>query len=383
MAHAPIPLTARLRLATVAYRTGTLVLAVFALAGQVVYLDVLYWNALGLGRYAHDGMVPALVSAVVSGATVSLVVGIQAVALAFRGTGARGARPLGIALAAWSYLLAYSGLTVLMAPDPASPLRFPFQAHFLLVEALGLAALIRFSVVFPRAMEPGFLRAPDELAVGLRTLQHLRLWLLRPAAPWIAGFLSLGLALGFNAALGRPNQEAALLPLTDALRLAALTVVVLNLRAGYVAADREARRSIFWLVVGFTLLVGAVGALLGGNVLTTVTDWEIPGFNWRPVVLDLGVLGLVWGAGMAVFYDGRLRPGALVRRLTVVFIVVTAALFLAAGMETLFSGRTAVPGGVGTLLTLVGMAVLYTRIRDPLERMLYHAWVAPADGDPA
>jgi hypothetical protein len=127
-------------------------------------------------------------------------------------------------------------------------------------------------------------------------------------------------------------------------------------------------------VVGFTLLVGAVGVLLGGNVLSAVTGWELPGWNWRPVVLDLGVLGLLVGMVMAVSYDGPARPGALTRRLTVLLSTVTATLFLAAGMETLSAARTSLPHGVGALLAVLAGAILYATVRGPLERVLYETW---------
>lgn len=363
-------------------RGVTVILVALALLGQAAYLDVLYWNMMGLGRLAMGGVAPALLSAVITGAVVSAVSGILGLTMVFRGDGARGARPLGLALSAWSYLLAYSGITVLFAPDTGSALRFAFEAHFLGVEALGLAALVRFTTVFPRDLSPAALRSPEDLAVGLRTGQHLRLVLLRPWGPWVTAAVALALVLGVNAALGRSTQDTALLPLTDLMRILALAAVVLNLRVAFVSADRTNRRYMFWTVVGFTLLVGAVGALLGGNVLLAVTGWEIEGFNWRPVVLDLGVMGLLWGTAMAVFYNGAMRPGVFTRRLTVMFSMLTAALFLAAGMETLLVARSALPPGFGTVVAVVAVGILYVTSRRALESMLYHAWADTSDAGP-
>ena len=342
--------------------------------GQAIHVDILYWNTMGLGRLALSGVTPALFSAVITGAVVSVVSGTLALTMAFRGDGTRGARPLGLALSAWSYMLAFSGITVLFAPPLNSPFRFVFEAHFLGVEALGLAALLRFTALFPGPLQPSSLRAPADLALGLRTAQHTRLLLLRPWGPWAAAGAALALALGVNAALGRSTQDTALLPLTDLLRLVALAAVVLNLRASFVYADREDRRRMFWMVVGFTLLVGAVGTLLGGNVLVAVTRWEIPGLNWRPVILDLGVMGLLWGTAMAVFYDGAMRPGVFTRRMTVLFSMLTMALFLAAGMETLLVGRSPLSPGIGTVLAALAVGILYVTARRALESMLYHTW---------
>jgi hypothetical protein len=350
--------------------------------GQLAYLDVLYWDALGLGRLGSGHIHPALLSSVVAGAVVSVFTSLLALAMVFRGKGERGSRPLGLALAAWGYLLAYSGITILLAPDPSSVLRMAFETHFLLVEAIGSAALLRFTAVFPQSLPASALEDPDELAIGLRTAQQVRRWLLEPWTPWATGVAAVLLILGVNAALGRPTQDAPLLLLTDLFRMAALALVILNLRRSFVVGDETARRQMFWLVVGFTLLLGAVGTLLGGNVLTTVTGWSLPSFNWRPVVLDLGVLGLIWGAAMAVFYRGPMKPGRLTRRLSVVASAATIALFLAAGMETLLAGAVAsrmnFPPGVGTAVAFLAMGLLYVRIRGPLESMIYTAW-APED----
>lgn len=369
-------------LATLAYRLLTVLLSVLAIVGQVAYLDVLYWNSLGLGTLARDGgLHPALFSAVVTGAVVSTVAGVVALTLAFRGPGFRGARPLGLAMAGWAYLLAYSGLTVLLAPPAGSPLHAPFAVHFLLVEALALAGLLRFTALFPSALEPAGLQDPETLPVGLRSLQHLRRWLLGPSAPWLGAVAATVVVLGVNAALGRPAEDAALVLVADLLRLGGLALVILNMRRAFVLADGDGRRHMFWFVVGFTLLLSAVGVLLGGNVLTAVTGWELPGFNWRPVVLDLGVVGLIWGAAMGVFYGGAMKPGKLARRLSVLASAVTLALFLAAGMEGLLSGavasRIALPAGTGTLVSLVAVGLLYARTRRPIESMIYHAWASP------
>lgn len=353
-------------------------LATLAVIGQLVYLDALYWGALGLSPFARGGMHPALLSSVITSTTVTTVAAAVALTLGFNGSTVRGARPLGVALSGWGYLLAYSGLTLLLAPEPTSPLRAPFTLHFLVVEALAMGALLRFTAVFPGPLVPDAIQDPDTLPVGLRSLQQLRRWLLRPAAPWLAVLAAAGLVVGVNAALGRPIQDAALLFLTDLLRLAGLAVVVLNLRRGFLEADTTGRRSMFWFVVGFTLLLTAVGVLLGGNILTAVTGWEVPGFNWRPVVLDLGVIGLIWGAAMAVLYRGPLKPGKVSRRLAVAASYTTMALFLAAGLEGLLAGvvasRITLPPGVGTLVGFLTMALLYIRTHRPLEGMVYHAW---------
>ncbi|MHB1193252.1 MAG: hypothetical protein ACYC6F_09415 [Longimicrobiales bacterium] len=332
----------------------------------------------GLGVLGENELHPALRSTVVTGAVVTLVVSFAALTLAFRSDGNRGARPFGLALAAWGYLLAYSGLTVLLAPAPEAPTRALFDVHFLLVEALALSALLRFTALFPVPLRRDAIQDPATVHPLLRAAQHVRAWLLSPAGPWLAGAGACALILAAAAAQGRPIQDAPLIVPADVFRLTALAVVVLNLRAAFVTADTEGRRAGFWFVVGFTLLLGAVGVLLGGNVLTAVTKWAIPGFNWRPVVLDLGVLGLIWGAVRGISYRGGRKPGPVARHAAVLGATVTVALFLAAGLESLLTGVVAspisLPRGGGTLISFVAMSLLYVRIREPVESMLYRAW---------
>ena len=378
------PTDSRRTLANLAYRGLTLVLGAMGLTGQLAYLDALYWNVAEFGAMGDGGLQPALRSTVITGAVVTLVVVAAGLYLAFRADGERGSRPFGLALSAWGYLLAYSGLTILLAPEPGSAARTLFDAHFLFVEVLALAALLRFTALFPVPLRREAIQDPADLNVALRPLQRVRAWLLSPFGPWLAGGLACVLILLANAGQGRPVQDAPLIVLSDVFRLATLTVVILNLRASFVSADTRGRRAGFWFVVGFTLLLGAVGVLLGGNVLTAVTRWSIPGFNWRPAVLDLGVLGLIWGSCMGIAYRGVRKPGPLARRAALLTSTVTVALLLAAGLESLFTRVVAspviLPQGIGTLAAFVAMWLLYVRVRRPVEGLLYRAWSDAPEG---
>lgn len=358
-------------------------LAVLALVGQVAYLDALYWKALGLGSSSRGSLRPALFSAVIAGAVVTIVSAVLGSAMALKGDERRGARPLGLSLAAWAYLLAYPGMVVLVAPPEGSLLRPIFEGHFLVIEAIGLAALLRFTAVVPGPLGPGTVRDPRTLPVGMHTAQRLRRWLLRPAAPWIAGVVAVVISFGANALLGRRVEDAPLLSLVDVFRLGALTLVVVNLRHALVAQDETARARIKWLGLGFAVLVSSVGFVLGGNVLTSVTGWRAPALNWRPLVLNAGVLGLLWGSAMAVFYRGPVVPGPVIRRATIMGCMGTVTLFLAAGLEMLLTGVVAaqftLPYGVGTVLAVVGMGLVYVRMFVPMDRFLSRTW---GQGDP-
>lgn len=366
-------------LAALVYRGLTILLAALAVLGQTALLDALFTDGVGLGTINLGAVRPALLSSVVTGAVVSLASAALAVTMAVRRGARPGAGPLGLALAVWAYLLAYSGIVVLLAPAASSPLHKPFDAHFLVVEALGLASLLRFTAIFPRPLRAADVQEPATLPAGVASLQRLRVLFLGPTTPWIGGLIAVGVAVVANALSGRPIEDAALLPLTDLLRLLALGLVVLNLRVSYLSSTPADRAPLTWVILGFGVLVATVGLVLGGNVLTAATGWEIGSVNWRPIVLHLGVVGLLWGSGMGVFYTGATDPGPLVRRLAVLSGMATFGLFLAAGLEILLSGgiaaRFSMPGGTGTFLAVVVTALVYGRTRRPLESFLAQPWI--------
>lgn len=345
----------------------------------MAYLDALYWNALGLGRGIQGTPQSTFLTVILMDAVLTVVTGILALTLAFRREHPWGARPLALALAAWSYLVAYSGIIMLLRPaDQGSPARALFAGHFLVVELLGLAALVRFTAEFPAPLAPSDTTPPDALPVGFRGLQHLRRWLLTPAAPWLMGGGLAVVLLGLNKAMGRAAEDAGLWGLMDLVRFGALAVVVANLRRSYLMGSRESRRRLHWLAVGFASLLTALSLIIGGNVLFTATGWSIPVVNWRPLVLDLGVMGLLWGATMGVLYDGALQPGRIGRHLVIAAAALLLALLLAAGLEALFSdallARVSLPRGTGTVVAFLLVGVAYVRWREVLDSVLSQAW---------
>ncbi|MHC4925610.1 MAG: hypothetical protein ACYTG4_16285, partial [Planctomycetota bacterium] len=158
---------------------------------------------------------------------------------------------------------------------------------------------------------------------------------------------------------------------------ATFAVVVINLRGSWDARDADGRCRLLWMAVGMSLLVGAVALLVGGNILVTVTGWRSP-LNWRPIVLNLGLLGLLWGSSMAVFYDGRLNPETLVRQSATWAGLATALLFLAAGLEALFSdamvARISLPEGVGSMAAICLFAWIFEPVRRMVEGIVEQVW---------
>lgn len=341
---------------TLAIRILVTLLAVTAVVGQLAYLDALSSMTLGLSDSLGSSRRPAFFTVIATHAVLSAVAGFLAVALATRGDPRRGALGLGLALGSWSYMLAYSGVGLLLRPEAGAG-RALFDAHFSLVELVGLAGLIRFTSLFPRPIAAARLAVPESLAVGLRSMQHLRIRLLAPNAPWIWTILVLAFLLGTNAVQGRPMADAALSPVMDIIRFLAIGLVVLNLRFSWRDSDAAMRDSMWWLVVGFALLIGLLVLLVIGNILLSAAEWPEPPFPWRPMVLDLGIVGFLWGLSMAVFYAGPMKGAVVLRQSLSVIGVVSLGILLATGLEVLISGslvaQVALPPGLGAITSIL------------------------------
>ncbi len=357
-------------LSKLAHRSLVTVLAVVIVVAQLM--------AMGPAETALGRVQPTSVSVVGMGALDSVLAALGALALVWGTNGRRGAHALAVCLAAWGYVMAYSAVVALLQPSADGLARTLFEAHFPLVEALGLAGAIRFSALFPSRVLPADTAPPESVPLGLRSLQRLRRAVLGPVAPWVAAVLSVVLLLTVNRVTGGILQEAPLNPFAATIRFAAFTAVVLNLRISWIRVRGADREQMLWAMVGLTLLLGCLGILIGGNVLLAVTGWRIPLVNWRPVVLDLSLLGLLWGTVMGVLYGGALTPARIGRTVVLLSCAVTSALFLAAGLEALFSdvlmARLALPPGLGTALAVALTALAFTRARGSMEAPLDHLW---------
>jgi hypothetical protein len=349
-------------------------IAVLAMVAQVAYLDALSWHALGLATPMTASMRPPFLTVMSAHAVVSLVAGILAIALVLHeGVQDAAARGLGLALGAWSYLTAYSGVTLLLRPDAGAP-RALFESHFLAVEILGLVGLLRFTALFPRPLSDASLALPSTLPAWLRPFHAASVWMLRPFAPWLVGLLVLGGLLALTAARGLPLADAGLSPVMDFVRLAAAGLVVINLRRSWTRATPDAGGRLAWLFVALALVTGVLLLLVGGNVLVAVTGWPEPEVAWRPLLVDMGVIGFLIAVSMSVLYRGPAAGLPVARRIGAVATIGTLGLFLAAGLEALFSGGalggSSMRTGVGTLLAFVIVVSTHRGLVRSVERVL-------------
>ncbi|MGE0157879.1 MAG: hypothetical protein AB7T31_00630 [Gemmatimonadales bacterium] len=350
----------------------TLVAAV-ATVSQVAYLDALSWHRLGFAHAMTARMNGSLVAVMTGHALVSLVAAVLAVMLVLHeGPRQRAARGLGLSMAAWSYLTAYSGATLLLMPN-AAPWRAVFDGHFLAVEMVGLIGLLRFTALFPKPLADIPSEPPAALPPILRPLHAASVWMQKAWPPWLVGALVLIALWSLTASRGAPLGDAGLSPWMDVVRFLAAGLVVINLRRSWSHASREEAARLTWLLAGLAFLSGVLLLLIGGNVLLAVTDWPEPGVTWRPLLIDLGLAGFLASLTMSVLHDGRVDATVAATRIGAVATVVTLGLFLAAALEALFTGALeglSLGTGVGTLLAFVVVLATHRGMIRSIERML-------------
>jgi hypothetical protein len=358
----------------IAVRAAVTLLAIAGTAGHVAYLDALWWHSLGLSGTVARDVSPGLILLLTVHSIVSVVSAVFAVALVLHeGPRQQAARYLGIAFGAWSYLMAYSGVTMLLRPDPG-PLQELFEAHFLVIEMIGLIGLVRFTALFPKPQSRAEIAPPATLPAVLLPAHHASVWMLRPLAPILAGALSLLALWVVTLMAGRPVSDAGLSPLMDVVRLTAAGLVVLNLRRSWGRADAEGHQRLSWLLVALALLLSSLTLMIGGNVLVSVAGFRTPNVAWQPLLVDLGLVGFLSGLALAVLYDGPVDPWRLVHRIATASSLVTLGLFLAAGLEALLAGGVlaafSLRTGVGTALAAAMVISTYRGFQRFVDRML-------------
>jgi len=357
-----------------ALRVLVTLLAVLSAVAQVGYLDALSWRALGWAMPMSAPLSTPFIAVMTAHAVVSLVAGVLAVALALHeGPRHAAARSLALAFAAWSYLTAYSGVTLLLRPESGA-WRVAFEAHFLGVEFLGLVGLLRFTALFPEPLSGHAAETPATMSKWLLPFHTASVWLLRPWAPWITAAAVLAALFALTAAQGLAPSDAGLNPLMDVTRFAAAAFVVVNLRRSWSRAEPAGAERLGWLLVGLAVVTGVLLLLVGGNVLVAVTGWPEPQVSWRPILLDAGLIGFLLAVALSILHRGSAAPLTAARRIGAAATVVALGLFLAAALEALFSGGalggSSLRTGAGTLVAFVIIVSTHRGLMRSVERML-------------
>lgn len=341
-------------------RTLVTALASLAAAGQLAYLGALVGNAGGAAPPSWAGVSATVATTVVAHAILALGSAAWALRVVFAPAEREpAASRLALAIGAWSYLLSYPGIVLLLRPEPGLA-RSVFEGHFLLVETIGLAGLIRFTAIFSGPDGPAGHGGAAAGSPFARIPRALRRFAERPVAVWVAALAIPGLLLTTEGVRGRPLADAGLHPAMDVVRVTAATAVVLGLHHAWAHRASSARRPLAWLLTALAVLVTSVLLVIGGNILLSATSWRDPAVAWRPVVLDLGVLGFVSCLAASALAGGRVDPAAVARRVATGATLGLAALFTATVLEVLLAsgifGPVAFPPGAGALLGVLAIA---------------------------
>ncbi|MDZ7779076.1 MAG: hypothetical protein U5R14_03940 [Gemmatimonadota bacterium] len=360
---------------TVVVRVLVLLLAAVAVAGQWTYMDALTWRVLTPGELWGPRATPNLITVVAANGLLSVSSAAVALLIVFRNQVDRPERRgLALAIAAWSYILAYPGTVLLFRPAPGTA-RLAFEGHFLLVETLGLAGLVRFTTLFPRALDERSLASSAEGSLLASSLRPLRTGLLRAELVWGVAVVFPIVLVGTSIGRGAPVSDAGLSPFMDLLRVAAATTVVLNLRDSWIRSSPTDRHKMWWLVAAVSALVTTVMLVIAGNILLSVTSWPEPARAWRPLLLDLGALGFVLGLAGTQLAPERVDALRLTRRIAGGALLSMTLLLAATVLEVLLAsglfGPVALPDGLGAALAAAGVGSISAPLLRFFDRALF------------
>lgn len=363
--------------------TGALVLAALAHV------------ALLLPRFAElSGVLPARFQVVLWAVALTVVTAVGACVLAgvlvVRSWHRSGARSLALFLAflaaVWGSLLRF--LEVSLVPGTVSVNVAAGGWSLALASAgmiLAAAAFLRVSVLFPGPLRGTDLRPARHLAF----LRRVRVALFRPSVVWGTALVAVALTRIGASAAGwiEPEQRPQLAlvlglgPSVVLMLLAPLAAIGLgarNLVTGYRLATPGQRRPVLWLVVGLVTAGWLILVIPSVFAVLAATDVSIPD-PLMAVMAALVLLAptvLVVSTAVAVFYDGAVDPGLVLRRSTVYGALGAGGLLLFAGLENALSSwveaTLGLPGFTGSLLA----GALAAAVMFPLRHVLARAATA-------
>jgi len=306
-----------------------------AVAARVLaaLLGLLGFAAAGYAMVFRIGVAsafePGVVYRVLMAAT-GLVAGVLAVAVAVRGRGTAQNTVFALFLGFLGLAASDEGRFLLLRrvvgalEAGSAPADGAQRAAFLALVALGLAATLRVSQLFPAPLTGAGIAA----APGWAWLRRLQVRMLGGRVAWL-GVAAVSWLLMWAALLMGPALAFA--PLL--VELAVLALATSYLRVAYATGDAAKRRRILWL-----LEAGVVVMLALALAAIFEPLFHAPGeaggvVRWgHALAMPLGLLGATVVLGFGVLYSGALDPRLVVR-------------------------RTLLYGGVGIVMTLVFVGV--------------------------
>lgn len=351
-----------------------------------------------------------------------LVIGSSALgtALLWRSSEKREARTLAIFLMLFAFAVSSDGFWTYRQVEPTSPaFRVAYDVATFLAAVFAFAALVRFSVLFPRAITADDLSGPHGSATGAhlrRATDRLRVLVRRPAlgdaAPgplrrlqralldgrrfWI-GAVILAVMLFVVVAGGRWLEqrvggrgwaEMVFRVLQIGFTIAAFAVAIANFRVAQARASDADRRRLFWVLEGCIAFAVIMSVAVAIKVLEMAAGLRVP-MRWFPLVFLFATAVVLVCLAIAMFRAGAFDPALAIRRTAIAGVVTTLLVFLFAGVENLVQGwlgaRLGFGDRLGGLLTggTIGLAAgpLQAYVSRTVERLLTRAGVVPETDD--
>lgn len=254
------------------------------------------------------------------------------------------------------------------------------------------SAFLRFSAVFPMALQPDALPAPRWRfgPARLRRLLLRRRWAWGTGLAWPVVTFGMGAAAVAVAATQQtdvPIQVDGLLSATVTtfallFPVTAMVFGVRNLRAGYRLASDEDRRRTLWLLAGVSasawlilwpIAAVPIVALSPSNVGLFLARLAVGSWALAPAVL-------VAAAALAMFYTGGLDPRLVLRRSTVLGILGTVWIASFAALESLASEWLAQAAGLPEAVVSVAIALAAAGVALVGRRMM-PGWTDPGSAE--
>lgn len=335
-----------------------------------------YWTMLGIEAVADPSRAfwrrPFLVALVVGQGAGVAAVGI-ALALVWRAWGSRAVRALAVFLGA--FCLYNGGLGLLRALQAMSP-DLGGRAYDLVFAgavAIGLAALARFSALFPAPPRVGWageggVVSESRLHRRLRAMRA-RLGSVRPVVvmavvAWVV--MAADGIFDWDTLIGAGLAVELVMPLGFA-------VASLNLWTAYREAGPADRAKIFWVAEGVVLLFLGLFLPVSLDVTLETLGGDLPQWiHWY--ALDVSLWGFVACLAFAVFGRGAVHSDLVFRSTTMAGALTVLALFAFAGFENVVTdfvfSRIGLPAAVGTWVAGGLVAVLLNPVYRWMERRL-------------
>jgi len=356
------------------------VIAVVVIVFGLVLWALSSWSLLAAPDLWPDGSFARLM---VVGNFAEVFVGVVALALALvltlRLRGHRDARVLAL-------FFAFLGVGVTLSASNPMPGSAITRAIYSGAIGLSVAALMRFSLLFPEPMTAASLQRPGILSL----LRRAELPLVRlPVLVWIAGSLlavsqfavlgGIGRAQEFTSWGTYPASRVLFLALmaTYLVGSAFLVASLVNLHSSYLLGSPESRRKVLWIAQG--IVIGAAGFVFVEviAVLNTVAARTIlaGAFPW---IITLGkplaLLTMLVTLALAIFFGGAVHESLVVSSAVIYGLLGSTGFVVFAGVENAFSelleARLNLPGVVGSIAAGAVTAVVVLPLRALLTRLM-------------